>query len=825
MNSRLQAPALALCVIMLAAWAPTAGAQSNPVPRASASSQTIDLVPLRGGDACTTEGFARARLSAQLASQRRRGHDRSAPIAVEADAIEGSPQREITARGHVLLQQDSVVLRTDQLRYGHTTGQANASGNVRIEHQGDRFAGSELQIKLDGFTGYVLDPEYHFALTGGGGRAKRIDFVDKDRVSIDGSDYTSCPRDGENSADGAGPAWLLRSRHVKLDFAANEGVAEGAVLEFLGVPILAAPVLRFPLTDERKSGWLPPAINLDNKKGLEVAVPYYWNIAPDLDATFAPTIYTRRGFALGGEFRYLGATHEGRTQVDLLPSDRVADRSRHAVQWSHRDRDWFGSRLGVKVERASDDAYWKDFPRHIETLTPRLLARDAFAERALSIGGLGGTAYARVQHWQVLQDDDPTVRIVSPYQRSPQLGWRTLSPWPTFGADVRIEAEVNRFTRPGGDGSLVLPQGLRAHLLASLSRRWGTPGWWVEPGLKLNVAAYRMDEPLADGQRNARRTIPTASVDAGMVFERDSTWFGRGFRQTLEPRMRYVLTPFRDQAGLPNFDAAATDFNVVSIFDDNAFSGIDRVSDAHQITAGATSRWLDADTGIERLRVGAVQRYLLRDQRVTPDGVPITQQISDVLLFGQSSLTTRWTLGAAVQYSPENDRVTRSVLSARYSPGAFRTLGLNYRFVRGSSEQFDLGWQWPIFGPAMDGGSAGGASGGGGPWSAVGRSPRDCRGTLYTVGRLNYSKLDRRITDSLAGFEYDAGCWVGRIVAERLSTGRSEATTRLSFQLELVGLSRLNLGSNPLRVLKDNVPGYRLLRDDSPPIAPPHVYE
>jgi LPS-assembly protein len=798
-------PALALA-LMLAALStrhPEVMAQAGVQgPRGAASSQTIDLQPSRDEGACTADGFSRARSSVQ-----RRAHDRAAPIEIEADSIEGSPQREVAARGSVVLRQDSVELHTDQLRYDHAGGVARAIGQVRAHSQGDRFAGSELELELDAFRGWITDPSYHFAATGAGGQARRIDFLGKDRAAIDGGDYTSCPRDGD-----VRPAWLLRSRHVKLDFPANEGVAEGAVLEFLGVPILGAPVLKFPLTDERKSGWLPPTFNLDNKKGLDVSVPYYWNLAPNYDATITPALYTRRGAAVGGEFRYLGSSSEGMAQLDLLPSDRVADRARHALQWTHRDRDWFGTRLGLEFQRASDDAYWKDFPRHIDTITPRLLARDVWVERSASIGGLEGVAYARVQHWQVLQDEDPTARIVSPYQRSPQLGWRTLSPWPTFGADLRVEAELNRFTRPRNEGGAVLPEGARAHMLASLSRRWGTPGWWIEPGLEVNIADYRMDEPLADGRRHARRTIPTGSVDAGMVFERDSAWFGRGFRQTLEPRARYVYTPYRDQTGLPNFDSAATDFNVVSIFDDNAFSGIDRVSDAHQITAGATSRWLEADTGIERLRAGAVQRYLMRDQRITPDGTPNTQRISDVLLFGQSSLTSRWTLGGAVQYSPENERVTRSVLSARYSPGTFRTLGVSYRFVRGASEQFDVGWQWPVFGPAAL------VPGGGG-------SSRDCRGTLYSVGRLNYSKVDRRVTDSLIGVEYDAGCWVGRVVAERLSTGRSEATTRLSFQLELVGLSRLGVGFNPLRALKDNVPGYRMLRDDAPPIPPPPVYE
>jgi LPS-assembly protein len=156
-----------------------------------------------------------------------------------------------------------------------------------------------------------------------------------------------------------------------------------------------------------------------------------------------------------------------------------------------------------------------------------------------------------------------------------------------------------------------------------------------------------------------------------------------------------------------------------------------------------------------------------------------------------------------VQYSPELDRATRSLLAARFQPGPFRTLSAAYRLTRGASEQLDVGWQWPLY-------------------SNTGRSSRttsdNCRGTLYGVGRVNYSMKDSRITDSLAGFEYDAGCWIGRVVAERVSTGRSEATTRLLLQLELVGLSRL--GSNPLSVLKDNIPGYTLLREDrsDPPL-------
>jgi LPS-assembly protein len=264
--------------------------------------------------------------------------------------------------------------------------------------------------------------------------------------------------------------------------------------------------------------------------------------------------------------------------------------------------------------------------------------------------------------------------------------------------------------------------------------------------------------------------------------------------QTLEPRILYVDTPYRAQGSLPLFDTAAKDFNEVSVFSDNAFSGVDRVSDAHQVTAGVTSRVLDAADGAEALRFGVAQRYLLRDQLVTPDGVPLTRRLSDLVLLGSAHLASTWVVDAAVQFSPDIGRTTRSLVSARYSPPAsFRALSATYRYTRGASETLDLGWQWPLSRSPDPGGSG-------------------CRGTLYGVGHVNYSMLGKRITDSLAGLEYDAGCWIGRVVAERISTGQAEATTRLMFQLELVGLSRL--GTNPLQVLKDNIPGYTLLRDD-----------
>ena len=744
-----------------------------------------------------------------------KGDESGEPVVIEADRLFGRPDLETIAEGSVRFKRGPLTMKADRIEYRQAGDIARATGNVEIERGGNTFRGPELQLKVQRFEGYFLEPSYHFGRTNAGGSAQRFDFLDESRGIAYGATYTSCPAPD--------PAWFLSTDRVVLDTAADEGRAEGAVLRFYGVPILAAPTLSFPLSDKRKSGWLPPSFNIDNKSGVEVAAPYYWDIAPNRDATLTPTVLTRRGAALGTEFRYLEPGYQGVVQTYMLPDDRVANRSRWSLNLGHEAR-WDGPGVGLvdyglALQRASDDDYWKDFSHRLPSLTPRLLPTDGYVRRRFDSDWGDTLVYGGVRRWQVLQDIDPTSRIVSPYQREPQVGVRQRGT--RAGFEWSWETEANRFTND--DRSL--QRGDRVHALGSLARPWspiGAEGWTLTPRLSFNAASYDLEQPLADGRTRSTRVIPTVALDSAWIFERDSTAFGRALTQTLEPRLLYVNTPYRDQTGLPNFDSAGNDFNFTSIYADNAFSGVDRVSDANQLTAGVTTRFLDRRTGAEALRLGLAQRLLLRPQRITPDGVPVTQRWSDLLLLGGTSLVPNWSLDGTLQYNADISRTVRSILGARYSPGPFRTINATYRYTRNASEQLELGWQWPLNGAArenaaaveardalaLDGVSRGGRT----------AAPTGCPGAWYSVGRINYSRRDSRITDSIVGFEYDSGCWIGRIVAERLSTGRSEATTRLLLQLELVGLSRL--GSNPLRVLRDNIPGYRLLRDDSPVVAP-----
>jgi LPS-assembly protein len=722
------------------------------------------------------------------------------------DRVRGSAGGATVAEGRAeLAQGEDLKLQADRISYDPAGDRAVASGRVRIERDGDLFSGRELDVVLGRFEGQFTEPTFFFAGVGAGGRADKAEFRGAQRSLITGAVYSSCDSDRPG-----GPDWQLEARSLDLDFEANLGLARDARLRFLGVPILAVPVLSFPVTDERKSGWLPPTLDLTNRSGVVVAVPYYWNIAPNRDATLTPIVYARRGLGLDSEWRYLDPAYAGTWQAHVLPSDRQSSgRSRWGVSASHDSAPELPWQWHGLVKRTSDDTYWKDFPHSVTNLMPRLLPLDLQTSHAQTWGEGESSLYARVQRWQVLQDTDPTLRITAPYERVPQLGWRGRSG--ASGLEWAWETEVNRFSLPAGEDDGTRPTGLRLHLLGQAAWPLRTPGWSLVPRLGLNAASYETDQLLATGRQQVSRVIPTFSVDSVWVLEREASWRGQRYLQTLEPRLYYVNTPYRAQAVVPNFDAAGKDFNFESLYTDNAFSGVDRVSDAHQVTAGATTRLLDPQDGGERLRLGVAQRYLLRDQRVTPDGIPFTRRFSDVLLLGSTTLLPRWTLDAAVQYSPEIERVRRSVLSARYSPGPFRTVSASYRFARDATEQIEMAWQWPLSGPLP-------------PLDAQGRrvspveqvrlrgSRGDCAGTWYGVGRVNYSLRASRITDSVVGFEYDAGCWIGRVVAERLSTGRTEATNRLHLQLELVGLSRL--GTNPLRVLKENIPGYRLLRDD-----------
>ncbi len=770
------------------------------------------------------------------------------PVTLTADDILSQVNDGVTkASGGVEVKRLDVDLHADYLSYDRLSDTAHGEGHVRITRGLDWFSADRIDLEITRNAGTLIGTEYELGARKAGGRAQRIELIDRDRSTAYDANYTSCSRDGPDEPD-----WIITGKQIDIDTANNEGKATHAVLHFLGVPILAAPSLTFPVTADRKSGWLPPTGDLSTRSGLTLSIPYYWNIEPNIDATLSPGYSTKRGAELTGELRYLEPNDLGQITGYALPNDEVFGNPRSAVEWAHEGSrsDWLT--YSARVQRVSDDAYWKDFPSQMPALTQRLLPTDLSGTRRFLPWGEAGEidAYARVQRFQTLQDpgeNDPASLILVPYQRSPQLGVRGNL---TLKDQVRFdfEAEADRFDLSGqkrennyvaSDNCVVyqeragqtcpdaaamlayfqqqnalpgsnkityaLPDqrfgGARAHVVGTVSRSFSSDWARFEPKVSIHAVTYRNDESHdAEGNDlDVTRVIPTFSADSALSFERQAELFGRDLVQTLEPRFLYVLTPYHDQHKLPLYDSAAKDFNEVSIYSENGFTGNDRISDENQLTAGVSTRFNDASNGRELLRLGIAQKLLFKDQHLTTtnylddDPQPEKQKLSHVALYGSSSAMEHWSFDGIIEVDPSSDGTQRAVVSTRYHPGPFQSLSLTYRFAKlPSSKQYEVGGQWPVYHaePKANG----------------------CGGTLYAVGRTDYSVNDHRATYAIGGFEYDAGCWIGRVMVERTSTGRNEGTTHLVLQLELNGLSTLGTGS--LKVLKDNVPGYQPLRND-----------
>ena len=768
---------LALCGSLGALQALAQTDASDAVPNAVPNAVHLQATPL---------------LAEALTAEQRR----EAPVFLQGERISGRSGLQTVVEGDAVMRKADTVIRADRLEYDQSTDLARASGDVRINRAGNRYAGPLLELEVERFQGFFQQPTYHFAKGDGHGQAARAEFQDQNHTVVYDASYTTCRRLPGPSWM---PDWVLRAASISLDNEEEVGVADGAYLYFKGLPILPVPAISFPLTEKRKSGLLPPTLGFDNISGSTLSVPYYWNIAPNRDATVTPTLMTTRGVGLGLALRYLEPAYSGRLVVDGMPADKLRDLDRWGLAWTHNATIPTGLAqlspvaLALNINRVSDDNYWRDFNNAEGALTQRLLPADALA--SWSSGPVSGTVH--VLKWQTLQD--PTSPITPPYDRVPQLTARTGQS-NVQGFDWSLDADFTQF-----EADRVLtgqPNAQRSFALAQISRPWLAPQGFVTPKLQLHAAAYQFDALLADGSQSATRVVPTFSLDSGLVFERNSTLLGRNYVQTLEPRAFYVYTPYRNQALLPNYDTGAADFNFASIYSENAFVGHDKISDNNLLTLGLSTRFLDPDSGNQYARFGVAQRLRIEEQQVTLNAgaSPAKTGLSDVLLGAEVNLNERWMLDATAQYNPLTDQSVRSTVGTRYNPGSYRVLNAAYRFQRDVSEQVDLSWQWPINDLWGDRGQDLGAGRGQG------------EGRYYALGRMNYSMDQAKLVDTLLGVEYDAGCWLARVVFARTQTSTSTAVERWIFQLEFVGFTRIGT-ADPRATLTQNISRYQNLRD------------
>lgn len=718
-------------------------------------------------------------LHAQTAQPAPRTEDPDAPVTVRAEEISGRPDREINLERNVEVTRGATGLKADTACYNRIEDEVSASGNVSMWRFGDRYKGDALQLNLETGKGWVLNPQYRLEVNNAQGRATRIDFLSQDQAVVSDGTYSTC--------EGPDPDWYLKSSTLRLDSGRDVGTAGKTIIYFKDVPIIGTPAMSFSLSGARRSGWLPPSIGFGSKGSAEVMVPYYVNIAPNRDLTLYPRLMFDRGVQLGATFRYIGETgrgpYSGETHVEVLPNDRVRKDDRWRVDSLHSQVLARGWSYGWNLHGASDNEYPSDFSRSVSASAERQLLRELRTDYGAQYWSLS----ARVQSYQVLQD--PAARgpgsayfVPRPYDRLPQLNLHAGRYDVLGGFDWSVNAEATRFSHPDD-----IVQGNRAVMLAQASFPIVRPGWFVTPKVMLHATSYDLSNnrvPNDAGQvvevNNINRTLPTVSLDSGLVFEREGKLFGRAVTQTLEPRLFYVRTPYKNQDAIPLFDTAVAGFNYAQLFTENRFVGADRVSDADQATAAVVSRFIES-SGMERLRVAVGSRWYFKDPQVRLNRAEARNQSrSDALFAAAGRISENWSFDTGVQYDAQGRSLYSSNAGLQWTPGRMKVLNVEYRYQRDEFRNADLSAQWPL-------------------------SMR-----WFGVGRVSYSLRDRKLLESLIGLEYKADCWVFRIGAQRFVTAAQTTSTPVFFQLELNGLSRLGFG-NPLESFYKSIPGYTRL--------------
>ncbi len=689
--------------------------------------------------------------------------DRDAVRFLSAERITADEAQTLVATGNVSMRQRGAAIAADRLEYSRQTDTAVATGNVRLERAGDIATGPQLVYRITEATGEMQSPVFEipeargppqrFARLRRAGhpRGRRQDPAAAERST------RSCPVPRDD--------WTLKVGELEIDSKRQVGTALNSTVWFLGVPILYSPWLSFPLNSERKSGFLAPTLGSSGRGGFEFALPWYWNIAGNQDATVTPKLFSKRGLQLGGEYRYLRPTYAGQAQIEFLPGDAIADRDRYLLAFKHAQQLPRGWSVSLDAQRVSDDNYFRDLSTQVAATSQTNLPRDAILGYSDETWALSARAIA----YQSLQDPTASVPLAVPYRQIPQL-LVSGAKQNVFGLDWQVAGELANFRHPD------LVNGQRLILNPEVSwpirRAWGH----VTPKAGLHFTRYNLSGN-ADGITDATRTVPLWSVDSGLYFDRPWEFRGNRYQQTLEPRLFYVRVPYRDQSRLPNFSTAEVDFGANSLFRENRFIGGDRIGDANQITAAITSRLVESETGLERLKTTLGQIYYHQPRRVTLEGPPREGDRSNLvaLVSGQASPT--FAIDGGLEYDAIGGRARQFDVAARYSPRPGSLLNAAYRFTRDKVRQVDFSAQWPV------------------------------NASLSVVGRWNWSLDDRKLVEGLAGFEYNAGCWEIRAVAHRFITATQQVSTSFQIQLELTGLSRI--GISPLETLRQNISGYR----------------
>ena len=724
------------------------------------------------------------------------------PVEISAD------QAELIHNEYSNYQGRAEVVRADQTLYGSfvnyngKSGVLNAQGDVIYRERGLAFSADTAFMDLKADSGVLRNSQ--FILEGAPARGtSRITHIDsKTKSRYETATYTTCPPGNED--------WLLHADTVDIDKETGKGTARQAWLEFKGVPFLYTPWMSFSVDDRRKSGILAPYFGYSQVNGFDFTLPYYLNLAPNYDLTLMPRVLEKRGVLLRSDFRYMSEIGSGRFFLDILPWDNVKEETRGQVGWI--DKTNFTHNLSSQV-----DVHLVSDTRYIQELGNLLAINNTTFSRSwgsLTYAGgelFGGnyTASVMVDYYQSL--DQAVLPINYPYRRMPQinLSYSRNVGIPNLMFDTN--AEITRF-----DQSLKI-DGERMNLRPRLYYLFRDPGGYVTPMLTLQHTEYWLQNTGRNEATSFNRTAPIFSIDSGAYFDNEFNLFDAPMQQTLEPRLYYLLVPKVAQPynyycldvnrtntcqGL-NFDTAEYDFNFYQLFRENRFAGVDRLSNANNLTPALTTRLISQKSGLERFRLSVGKIFYFTDPTVvlSPLGIPPPPTYRDNIVGETSSMfTENWSLRSTTQYNPKFDRMDRLQVALQYNNFNNNLLNLSYRYRRDPydgvvpvfpnpfnqrtinqtdiSTRLPIGWGW------------------------------------YGIGRWQYDVTNNVTVEAMAGVEKETCCWRFSLIGLRYLNGATNAlqtnvtnNNAVFFQFELKGLGRF--GDQVDNLLLQNFSGYR----------------
>jgi LPS-assembly protein len=687
-----------------------------------------------------------------------------APTDITADTLDVKKTEQTVFAGDVQLVRSDQMLQTDKLTYRHQEETFSTEGDVRYQDSGIRLVAKQALGDQKADTITLKKVQYQFNRELGNGTADEATM--KGQVGhLTNATYSTCPP-GQRQ-------WEFSASDIKVDDATKTGVAHNATLRIGRVPVLWLPVVSFPTTDERRSGFLAPTLGRDDTNGLDFKLPYYFNIAPNMDATLAPRWLGKRGLMLDGEFRYLGEDYRGKVEGTWLPDDDIRHRDRGLFGWDHYqvlNRYWRGI---INLNNASDRFYFSDFGDSLNNSAVTLLSSTA------GVYGRGRhwDASLSFEHYQIANPDQPDGS--EPYRRMPRLqgNWyRPFTSWLTAG----IYGEAVKFDHDS------LSDGMRMDLRPYVQLDFGGDAWYVRSQLAWRQTSYSLDRswgaPFLD--RSPSRSLPIFDLDVGGYFERDTHWRDHALVQTLEPRLYYLRVPYRDQDELPLFDTRELSFGWTSLFRDNRFGGADRQADANQATVALTSRFLSADDGRELLSLSLGRIYYFDEPRIDlPGGMTLASDGSPYVAEVDANVGDHWKLGVTQVWDPHEDGTQLSAVRGQYRWGQRGgVVNASYRYRvdqvgHDGLEQTDLSFVLPVSER----------------WSLL--------------GRWNQSLRDHQTLEALGGFEWKSCCVKVRLLARQyVRSVERKNNFGLYLEIELNGLG--SFGRDTERLLDDAILGY-----------------